>query len=268
MKRLRQSKGWKARTDPSGRLSFEAFRLKHSPGGTVWASIAHEPTQQSLLDSWKDGATCVALNQDSSGYFLRQSDGDWRYRNIPTGLQDLIDRKLGEGTDPVYVALGTDRRYFATFDDGTFYSSNNAGAYFDAAAGIYTRTGLRPIYKGRQSPPRMAAFGPNQGWWVLREDGSSQWDNLPDDLEKELSDAAYSASFVSVSPDGSWFAIIDGEYAYSVWSDDLHETVREEQAKNRDVSRIHFGYGDDGDGDWFADFIFSDEDWVAKFIDK
>ena len=62
----------------------------------------------------------VAFGEDWDSYFIVYTDGGWSYNNIPSGLDDLIERRRRKG-DLDCVSLGPDGEYFISAKNGKMW---------------------------------------------------------------------------------------------------------------------------------------------------
>ena len=208
------------------------------------ASLYNARIQQSLLDSFDpdSGSDAVALNQDESGYFLFRpdSDGRWKYFNMPAALDHAIHEEDSRGNDPSMLACGSDGRYYISFEDGKQCWS--APRSFTKAV--------------RQGPALEAvAFSPDGGYWLRRVDGSATWLRLPSSLHYELSKSTTPPESVSISPDGGWFVRFpDGDWRYDDIPHECHKCIKHEEREGHELVQITFG----GYGEWVAVFREAD----------
>ena len=85
------------------------------------ASLSNHRAEQSLVDSFdpEGDPDCLALNVDESGYFLYRPDGSWKSRNMPDAVCNAIEEEQKDfNNDPLFLARGSDGRYYILFEGG------------------------------------------------------------------------------------------------------------------------------------------------------
>jgi len=196
--------------------------------------------EQCLTDILNMGkfVTCVATN-GKGAVFLYGHGGVAYTPNIPKQLhQKLKQLKHGRAssstnaadTRPSYVAIGTRERYYVAFHDGT--------------ADWKAPKALDKCLK-RESMPRSVAFGDKfDSYFLVREDGTWECNDVPDDLLEKLEDKKEKPDLVCVTlgPSGEWFLRCkNGRMWWGGISEDLDDMIQQLLESDRYLNFLDFG---------------------------
>lgn len=185
--------------------------------------------------------TCVATN-GRGAVFLYGHGGVAYTPNIPKQLHQRLKQLKhgratrstnGTNTRPSYVAIGTRERYYVAFHDGT--------------ADWKAPKALDKCLK-RRSTPRSVAFGDKyDSFFVVFEDGSWEFNDIPEELADKLAERMDRPDVVCVTlgPSGEWFLRArNGRMWWGGISEDLDEMIQQLLESDRYLNFLDFG--DDG----------------------
>lgn len=138
----------------------------------------------------------VFMGKDGNAeVFTLYEDGLSAWTCCPALLDKKFRYRSKHHSKGVFVAIGTEDRYFVKFQNGRSEWVSNCKE-FDCSV------------KENPSSPRFVAFGPNDSWFVLFEDDSFDWYNIPSTLHNKLHSRKKDipkVKLLAMSSDGGWF---------------------------------------------------------------
>jgi hypothetical protein len=149
-------------------------------------------------ENFNERVTCFATG-DSGAHVLLYEDGDWMYTgNIPTLLLNKLKGRAQSHPKPVYVALGTQNRYYIKFDNGKseWVGCEHMGEYLQKDA----------------TQVATVAFGDEwDSYFVVTKGGGYGYQSVPTGLtdkiaarEQSMSKSGGDLRSVSLGPGGEW----------------------------------------------------------------
>ena len=184
-----------------------------------------------MAKNWEGSkAECLALGD--TGVIVVQRDGTcWFSSGIPRQLGNWIKGRQKHLPPVDLVAIGPSSVCFVQFCDG---KSKCCGPDLLSEA----------LRRRESSRVELLAFASDEGWYVLWEDGCSEWYNLPRGLHNVLNGRQKSLPPVeelSIGPNDEWFVrFLDGKWKTGNLSEEVSVTL--ETCRRRwDIMSISFG---------------------------
>jgi len=174
---------------------------------------------------------CVALGK---GYMIVNLDNVVAFHDIPESLASVLeDRRAARiKSSPDYGVLGPGDSFFIRFLDG--HATWSAPQSFSDAVTEDTDD----ISK--------VAFGENNCWIVLYQNGETKWDDIPRNLAKIICDRPTSLPKVvdvCLGPDKQWFVMFEDEkWEAALNNKDLDKSIDHMLENGGEVARIVFGH--------------------------
>eukprot|EP00928_Gymnodinium_smaydae_P081205 TRINITY_DN64761_c0_g1_i1.p1 TRINITY_DN64761_c0_g1~~TRINITY_DN64761_c0_g1_i1.p1 ORF type:complete len:601 (-),score=24.66 TRINITY_DN64761_c0_g1_i1:44-1846(-) len=165
-----------------------------------------------------DSVEWVCLGAEDS-WFVQYSNGDWQCRGLDEDLMWHINKRKTKQSQRNIVkklSLGPDEQWWALFNDGSWAFRINSSE---------CRTLLE------QYTATSVTFFEGGGWYISFDDGSTQWENIPDALTSIVS--SHSVEWIASGYDG-WFAKFSG----SQWKTNISELSEHQELKQ--ASTIDF----------------------------
>ena len=144
--------------------------------------------------------SCIAMSEYATIFLYDSTTAkDWAYtEGLPKWLHNKLNGRASSHPAPTYCAMGTRDRYYIEFDNGS-------SEWVCASAGFVTAVNRRGKYVNR------VAFGDGElgeSWFVLFDDGSYEWNNMPCALEAMLaSKKGVDIKELSLGPDDEYFLL-------------------------------------------------------------
>jgi len=152
--------------------------------------------QEKIGKLWNSSVQHAVLGDNS--FILMYDGGRYACKDIPARLHERIQQ---EGSKLSYVALGPDKAsYFVRFHDGS--------ASWTVTLRLELSKKIHEVCETSRSNVSVVAFAPNNGYFVLFENGSWQCNGLPDDLvefSKEDLERIVQIDHMIVSANSEWF---------------------------------------------------------------
>jgi len=135
------------------------------------------------------------------------------------------------------VALGLEDSSFVQFADGKWELAGPQSLYETLNEAYQRGVGVE-----------LLAFAPDDGWYVLFDDGSSTWEGLPRDLHNQLNSRnpkLPGVEALAVGPAGEWFVrYLNGSWRAGGLEAQCSETLDDVKREGHDVTHILFGEQD------------------------
>mmetsp|Transcript_139123 Transcript_139123/g.443980 ORF Transcript_139123/g.443980 Transcript_139123/m.443980 type:complete len:211 (+) Transcript_139123:244-876(+) len=126
--------------------------------------------QEKIGKLWNSSVQHAALGDNS--FILLYDGGRYACNDIPARIHERIQQEWSKLS---YVALGPDKAsYFVRFQDGS--------ASWTVTLRLELSKRIHEVWETSRSNVSVVAFEPNNGYFVLFENGSWQYNGLPDDL--------------------------------------------------------------------------------------
>lgn len=141
------------------------------------------------------------------------ASGAWDWTEVTRRLDNKLRGRQRTLPSPTLVATNCGNSYYILFADGNCeYISSRS----------FTRALTKAVSKVSN-----VAFAPHGGWYILFEDGTSEWSGLPEELECLLEKQQRCSKIVreiSIAPGGYWFI----SYCDGTWDANLPPLCRRE----------------------------------------
>lgn len=175
----------------------------------------------------------VALG--NTGAFVVDNDGySWWSSGIPLKLNNWVKGRQKDLPPVDFVAIGPNEVCFVQFCDG---STKWDGP--DSMSEAIHATNMRV---------ELLSFAPCGGWYIMWEDGSYAWDNLPLGLHNQLNGRKKSlppVEYLAIGPNGEWFVrYLCGSWRTGGLPDEIDEAV-ESCKRVGDIMSVQFGQDPD-----------------------
>ncbi|GAB4822344.1 hypothetical protein N2152v2_009390 [Parachlorella kessleri] len=198
----------------------------------ICCQLGSDELEEQLMSGWNNKtSTTLALG---SGYCVVERNGRAWWAGVPWELSNALLGRQAYQPLVDYVALGPDDSYFVQFTDGDWEHAGPSSMRealceaFDDGIGV-----------------QLLAFTPNDGWYVLWEDGTSSWEGLPaglQDILDERPDSLPGVEQLATGPNGEWFVrFLDGTWEMDEISDECASAADELQADGFAILSIMFG---------------------------
>jgi flagellar biosynthesis GTPase FlhF len=176
-----------------------------------------------------DGATsCTAMLYDNGGH-------SWT-----SGMPKLLHDKLnGRGQCkkpwPVYLAMGSEDRYYLKFEDGSA----------EWVAGEASRDIFKEKMGEMTTAIKAVAFGDDGSFFILSQGGGYSYRGMPEAMCEGMNSNKYrkkQIDDVSLGPQGEWFVRwTDGSWKGNGWPTNLDDRWSELKREGCSVKKVLFG---------------------------
>eukprot|EP01023_Acetabularia_acetabulum_P057579 TRINITY_DN6717_c0_g3_i1.p1 TRINITY_DN6717_c0_g3~~TRINITY_DN6717_c0_g3_i1.p1 ORF type:complete len:266 (+),score=45.61 TRINITY_DN6717_c0_g3_i1:79-876(+) len=169
---------------------------------------------------------CVVIQEDGRVFWSHQ---------VPEELQQKLLQTQSTNVKPEYVVLGPGNYYFLRLSDESIH--------FQGPVNF-----CQTIEQHKDKQVKLVAFGPNQSWFILYENGWSEWNDLPNQLYKTLNGATYDIpdlEYLAMGPLGQWFLRFEnGSCRVFIQNKEILAELREINRRNGQIEVIAFGKKD------------------------
>ena len=218
------------------------------PAGADWrkrfyCSLPCTEMNRFALDAWKElDVETFALG--SHALVVVGAEGEaWWIGDVPRGLIKAIKR-FQAFTAVDYVAMGPDGSYFVQFCNGK--------RCWEGPESL-TEVLLHP--PGETQLVELLAFAPDDGWYVMFQDGLSDWSDLPVGLHNLLKGRSGQmwlpeVDELSCGPCGEWFVrFMDGRIKVGGLESEVRAAMNLCRRQGRRIMGMQFGQ-DPEEGGW------------------